>query len=73
MTREQAIIKLNALDAINYNPAVKSYELDGEKITFNSAKDFLAYRNFLVRIINSTGQNGSPFAQISVIVGNKPY
>lgn len=73
MTREQAITKLNALDAINYNPAVRSYKLDGEEITFNTPKDFLAYRNMLVRIINSSGQNGSPFAQISVIVGNKPY
>lgn len=72
MTKEQAIIKLQALDAINYNPAVKSYELDGEKITFNSAADMLKYRNMLVRIIN--GQtNNSPFAGIYVTVGNKPY
>ena len=72
MTKEQANIKLQALDAINYNPAVKSYELDGEKITFNSADDMLKYRNMLVRIIN--GQtNNSPFVGIYVTVGNKPY
>lgn len=72
MTKEQAIVKLQALDAISYNPAVKSYELDGEKITFNSAADYLKYRNFLVRIINGK-TNDSPFAGIAVTVGNRPY
>ena len=73
MTKEQAVKKLADLDALNYNPAVKSYELDGEKITFNSPADFLKYRNFLVRIINADNNNGSPFAGIAVTNANPPY
>ena len=73
MTKVQAEKKLADLDAINYNPAVKSYELDGEKITFNSAADFLKYRNFLVRIINSFNGGGSPFDGIAVSRSNSPY
>lgn len=73
MTKEQAVKKLADLDALNYNPAVKSYELDGEKITFNSPADFLKYRNFLVRIINAANNDGCPFAGISVAKVNPPY
>lgn len=73
MTLQQAQKKLDDLDAQNYNPAVKSYELDGEKITFNSAEDYLKYRNFLVRIINSYNSGCSPFAGIAVSRSNPPY
>lgn len=73
MTLQQAQQKLADLDAQSYNPSVKSYELDGEKITFNSAADYLKYRNFLVRIINSYNSGGSPFAEIAVSRSNPPY
>ena len=73
MTKEQAVKKLADLDAISYNPAVKSYELDGEKITFNSPADMLKYRNLLVRIINAANSNGCPFAGIAVTNANPPY
>ena len=73
MTKAQAEKKLADLDAINYNPAVKSYELDGEKITFNSSADMLKYRNMLVRIINSYNGDGCPFAGIAVTRSNFPY
>lgn len=73
MTKEQAVKKLADLDALNYNPAVKSYELDGEKITFNSPADLLKYRNLLVRIINAANNGGCPFADISVAKVNPPY
>lgn len=72
MTVSEAQTKLTALDALNYSPAVKSYEIDGEKITFNSPSDFLEYRNFLVRIINSASAK-TPFARIDVTRSNPPY
>lgn len=72
MTVSEAKTKLDALDALNYSPAVKSYEIDGEKITFNSPSDFFKYRNFLVRIIN-TASAKSPFAGIYVSKCNRPY
>ena len=72
MTRSEALKKLTELDALNYSPAVKSYEIDGEKITFNSPADFFKYRNFLVRIINKNSST-MPFARIDITKSNPPF